>query len=93
MLTQADIDAAVSESLARTQELVAEYGEHFVRPLEEVQMKMRNAQFTTPALQQAQRGASVNKTGGNDGQRKIDQAVSAGHEEQTPDGDARNTTG
>ncbi len=43
MLTQADIDAAVSESLARTQELLSEYGEQFVRPLMEVQRVMAGA--------------------------------------------------
>lgn len=74
MLTQADIDAAVSESLAKTQELLSEYGEQFVRPLMEVQKAMDARQMHA--------GMTMNE-GGEDGQREMDQDVSAGHAEST----------
>lgn len=60
MLTQADIDAAVSESWAKTQELLSEYGEQFVRPMMEVQKVMDARQMHT--------GMTMNE-GGEDGQR------------------------
>ncbi|MBK8113322.1 MAG: hypothetical protein IPK44_01740 [Candidatus Accumulibacter sp.] len=55
MLTQADIDAAVAESWAKTQELLSEYGEQFVRPMVEVQKRMQDAR--------------IMMQGGEDGQR------------------------
>ena len=77
MLTQADIDEAVSESLARTQELIDEYGEQFVRPLMDVQRVMGGR---TPSPQPSPIGEG-GMQGGEDGQREMDQDVSAGHAE------------
>ena len=76
MLTQADIDAAVSESLAKTQELLSEYGEQFVRPLMEVQRVMggRTPSPKPSPIGEGARSSAEDMQGGEDGQRTTGQA-------------------
>lgn len=73
MLTQADIDAAVSESLAKTQELLSEYGEQFVRPMVEVQKRMQDARIMMQGGEDGQR-----TTGTTDDDTTDDAEASAG---------------